>query len=583
MRKGTTFCLAHIIMAFIIVFACSATSSAQGLDERFGENTQGPSEAIERAMDSVLELFKPVSGTVSVVENGFVKVSFKSTENIGKGMRFSVFRKGTPFYHPVTNETIGETEDFTGRIEVINDEPIDGLYHCVIVTGEVRAGDLTRITSSKIKLAFYQNKKSNWALSEAFYNSLKESGRFEILESYAPVFNPEDLSQIARGLNAEAVLMFSTPLKKDGRSINISMYWAEDAKLFGEIEEVPEKGGIAIPSENQFMFVESTDIQILGSYALSKGRLLAVGDVDQNGTQDYIVSSGSDIKVFNIINNELHELWHIKDSVKGKHLSLDVLDLNNNGIPEIFVTASVGDRVLSSILEYGSSGYRTVSKEMPYLFRVIDNKLLMQKFNRFKGLTGPVYEGEWREDKYQSKRAIDLPSDVNIYGFSYIDWQNNGQKQLVTFDDQGYLNLYDKSGQLIWQSSETYGDFDLSLRRNSDSMEGNQKEWVIRSNLMSVRTERGSEIVAIRKIPHVSTIPGIGSRGGEVYSLWWDGDSMDEKLILKEIPGAISDYWVQGSNIFIIARSGVFSVVRNVITGDFSLGSMLYYYNFGEK
>jgi hypothetical protein len=69
----------------------------------------------------------------------------------------------------------------------------DGLYICTVIKGDVKAGDLARISTSKIKLAFFQERKSDWTLSEAFYSSIKDSERFEILESYTPAYKPEDL------------------------------------------------------------------------------------------------------------------------------------------------------------------------------------------------------------------------------------------------------------------------------------------------------------------------------------------------------------------------------------------------------
>jgi hypothetical protein len=78
----------------------------------------GPDNPVIRARDLVLSYFIPTDGTVENVTDGLVSVRFESKVNIKKGLRFSIYRKGTPFYHPVTNELLGNTETFIGRIEV---------------------------------------------------------------------------------------------------------------------------------------------------------------------------------------------------------------------------------------------------------------------------------------------------------------------------------------------------------------------------------------------------------------------------------------------------------------------------------
>jgi hypothetical protein len=55
---------------------------------------------------------------------------------------------------------------------------------------------------------------------------------------------------------------------------------------------------------------------------------------------------------------------------------------------------------------------------------------------------------------------------------------------------------------------------------------------------------------------------------------------MDEKLILSEVPGTITDYRVEGNRLFLVARGGLFSFFKKITSGEFSKGSTLYYYNF---
>ncbi len=589
--------VALIIVPLIPAFGDATQISGAGASGPEGEKTpSGISGEVNKARDMVLDYFHPSTGTVSGVGKGLVRIRLETGNNIKKGMRFSVFRKGAPFYHPVTKEMIGRTENLTGRIEALRKDASDGSYLCTIIRGDIKPGDTVRITSSKIKLAFFQDRKANWALSEAFYESLKDSGRFDILEAYTPTYKPEDLSKLAGKLGAEAFLMLSTPVAGNTRFLDIKLYWSKDTKMFGEIKEAASRNvaGITAPDE-EFISSAVADTEPWGRYGLKDGRLIAMGDVDNNGREEVVISDGHDIRIYDL-RDELRELWLIKGSPADKQLSIDILDLNNNGRAEIFVTSmtgpvpdnnmttSIGTRLNSYVMEYDpSKGYVKIKNNMPYFLRVENKTLLMQKFAPVGIFSGQVYKAIWSGGDYQPERPLKLPEGVNIYGFTYVDWQNNGLIDLMSFDDKGYLTLYDADGNTIWKSSGTYGKFDPGFESTIYSPDGPGAKWFVRGRLISIHTERGQEVIAVNKLPVLSSMPGLGSKGAEVYSLWWDGDVMQKKLILSEIPGTVTDYCIEGNKLFLIAEGDFYSLVKNAFTGEFSKGGALYYYNLGGE
>lgn len=574
--------IALILVVLMTVLCVWSYADASGKDDQ--DNT------IHKTRDKILSYFQPSSGEISGISNNTVEIMIENDLRVKKGMRYSVFRKGDPFYHPVTNELLGHAENFIGKIEVAGGIQSDGSYPASIIIGDLETGDKLRISSSKIKLAFFQDRKSDWALSEVFFDSMKNSGRFEVLELYTSSYEPDTLSKIARDNGAEVVLMFSTPMHGAKRLLNVRLYWAEDVAMLLEIEEmVSQNVGMFKPGE-ALISAPLAHMEPWGSYKIQDGRLIAIGDVDNNGANEIVISDGNNIRIYSL-KEELQELWFIKGKAGENHLSLDILDLNNNGMPEIFVTVlngssslQGGGRLSSYVIEYDTSGgYRKIKEGMPYFFRVSDNTLLLQKFESGKIFSGPVYEGEWKDGNYQTVKLLKLPSGVNIYGFYFIDWQNTGKIQLITYDDDGYLYLYDKNGELLWRSKDSYGKFELAFAKNIYSTAYYDVKWSVRGRLVAVRTARGQEVVVVNKVPFVSRLPELGTTGAEVYSLWWDGGMMDKKMILGEVSGSVTDYWLEGGNLFIVARGNMMSFVKNMASGELTKGSMLYYYNFGGK
>jgi len=584
-----------------ILLSCILFTADAVLSGDVPQNTESVLPAVTSARNFVLSYFTPADGVVTDVADGIVSVAFEGQVNIKKGMRLSVYRKGKPFYHPVTKELLGNTEEFTGEIEVKDTKGPDGLYMCTALKGEIKAGDVARITTSKIKLAFFQERKSDWMLSEAFYSALKDAGRFEILESYTPTYRPEELAHLARNLNAEAVLLFSTSMKDEKKSLHIKLFWAEDAKVFAEMEVLADSETAKMLSPGEELISDSlVNKEPLGSYHLSDGQLFAIGDVDGDGKMELIVGEDNKISIYSF-DEKLQEVWSMKGTPRDKYLSIDVLDVNNNGKAEIFVTCMTGFgatntddgaalagsyniAVKSFVIEYDPlERYKKIRDAMHYFFRVSGKTLLMQEFGAGRVFKGPVYEGEWRDGNYQPGRRVSLPPEVNIYGFTFVDWQNSGRHQIMTFNDDGYLILYDDQGNGIWKSGNSYGKFIFSFEKRSYAAVTSFVKQYIRGRLITVKTKRGEEIIVVSNKPLFTNIPGLGTKGAEIHSLWWDNGVMDEKVLLTELPGRITDYWIEGNKLFFIIKGSIWSLLRNAASGELSKGSTLYYYNLGEK
>ena len=538
--------------------------------------------------DSVLSYFYPANGLIAGIEKDTVIIKVQSDKKFNKGTRFSVFRKGKPFYHPVTEEPISITEDLIGSVEI--EEADKEAYICRIVSGHPEIGDIVRITSSRIKLAFFQDKKTGWELSEAFYDSLKDSDRFELVESYTKTYDPKELSKLATDLGAEAVLLFSTPVRSEGMFMNAKLFWSEDAALFAEIENIVETSHIQeFASQDKLIPIISTEGVPWGNYELATGKFFAMGDVDGNGEKELVVSDGINIRVYSY-KNEPREAWFLKGSKVNEHLSVEVFDLNKNGRAEIFVTSLRNERVMNSfVLEYDpTGGYKKIWEKSPYAYRVIGENVLMQAFSPNKAFTGSVYSVIWKNGHYQTASPLKLPKGVDIFGFTYVDWQNNGNVSIIAFDDNGYLNLY-RDDVLQWRSKGSYVKFDTEAYRTfsfSDSLPSathNKKKWFMKGRLVTVITERGQEVIVIKKVPYLSNVPGLGTKRAEVYSFWWDGGMMDETLILSEIKGTVTDYWVEGKNLLILTRLNFFGYLSKTLSGNFKRKSILYYYSLRGK
>jgi hypothetical protein len=58
---------------------------------------------------------------------------------------------------------------------------------------------------------------------------------------------------------------------------------------------------------------------------------------------------------------------------------------------------------------------------------------------------------------------------------------------------------------------------------------------------------------------------------------------MDERLILSGITGTVTDYWVEGNELLVMARLNLIGFLRETLSGEFKRKSILYYYSLREK
>ncbi len=171
---------------------------------------------------------------------------------------------------------------------------------------------------------------------------------------------------------------------------------------------------------------------------------------------------------------------------------------------------------------------------------------------------------------------------MNIFGFTFVDWQKSGHPDILAVNDRGYLNLYRKS-ELIWHSDESYGRFDVSFEKKSYSAVDTDKEWFVKGRLVTVTTNRGQEVIVIKRIPFAAAVPGAGHKKTEVYSLWWNGGVMEETMLLGGINASVTDYWVEGDNLMLISKLNLLGFFKKMISGEFVKGSILYYFNLTGK
>jgi len=542
--------------------------------------------------DETISYFKPMTGRIVKVEDQRVLVNLGTKDSLKAGMRFIILREGATFIHPVTKKALGKVESYVGKLE-IKETDLDSSMG-IIVKGEAKEGDKVRISEKQVTMLFCQSKDIDWTIADTYFRSLKETGRFNLIETSIDTDDPQEVVKEAIRLNAEAALFLSSRKVDPDVYLNEKLFWVSDGIQFTEINT---KVDVAYAKElkfgEEFFAVGKKEVSMEVDLPIGV-KLLTAGDVDGDSKQEILLSTGSDVRIY-IPGADLQPAMggiYIKGSKDEDHLWIDTIDLNRNGRDEIIVTSmkrkieaedvfregsdaatlatarSAG--VVSSIYELKDGKFVLLYKGNLFM-RKIGGELIAQEYSKDEGFSGSVFNVIW-EGEYKRGSSLNLPKGINIYDFVYIDDPRTG-RLVLAYDEKGYLNLYDKDMRL-WRSKSNTGGFITTFKKSSASLLIDKGEWAIKDRLFL----RDREVLIIKRVPLLDLVKGFGFKRSQIKNLWWNGVSMEEGVLIDNIKGSVLDYALVGDKIMVLV-SPMFGVKpENILKGENPLGSILYIY-----
>ncbi len=191
------------------------------------------------------------------------------------------------------------------------------------------------------------------------------------------------------------------------------------------------------------------------------------GDVNNDGIEEIVWISAHNVYIFQYKNGALIPIAKAGFNRINSYIGVDVADINQNGIPEIFVTGLTAskDKVASVVLEFDGNIFRTIVKNSPWMYRVTrpingEPVLLGQKAGSKKGqgiFTNPVYTMQARGNQYVPGSSILMGNRANVLGTA-LGNQNTADKDVVlAFDRNDYIRIYNNQRTSSWKSVEKLG------------------------------------------------------------------------------------------------------------------------------
>jgi hypothetical protein len=538
---------------------------------------------LDRMTGDVLSYFKPMNGVITKVEGKAGYVNIGGKDAVRKGMRFTVVREEAPFRHPVTKELLGKMEAFIGRLE-IREVAADSAV-AEIVEGGPREGDKIRISEIPVNILFCQSKGVDWQVADSYYRRLKDTGRFNIIDTAVETEDPAEVIREAKRLQADVALLLTAKKTDKGVVLTRKLFWASDGSKFDEADTAIDAASvkemmfgekfITLPSQGTLLQIDTP----------GGAKLLTVCDIDGDGKQELILSSGKDIAVYTY-DSELHPAFGgvgIKGSGNDDHLWLDSIDLNKNGRDEIIVTSMKGDTVVSSVFEYNGNEFILLYKTDMFL-RKIDNSLMAQSYSRNYGFDSEIFNMRW-EGEYKKGEAVAFPEGVTLYDFIFFEDPKTGTL-LLSHDEGGFFSAYDENRRKLWRSKYSTGNYLRTFKKfrpsaltKNDPVVGDtplvdRGSWSVKDRLS--RSNR--DILYVKRIPLLDMMQGIGYKKSQIRILRWNGLSMEDDVLIDNIGGTLLDYMVVHDKVIVLA-SPLFGIKPgNILKGENPVNTELLIY-----
>lgn len=543
------YALCSLLFAFMLFALC------------FNNAVYAEDNPLNRMRDETISFFKPMTGNIITVDAKKIIVNVGTKDAVRKGMRFNILREEAPFKHPVTKEPLGKLESLIGKLEIkeVSTDSSTG----DIIEGDAKEGDKVRISEIKVNLLFCQSKDIDWHIAESYYRNLKETGRFTIIDTGIDTDNPSKVIEEAKRLHAEVALLLTSRNAESGTLLTQRLFWVSDGLKFSETEiNIDTAFAKELKFGEEFFKpqIEEAGLQLDLPIA---ARLITLSDVDGDGKQEIVLSTDKEVR-FYTLGADLQPAFGgitITGSTSDNYLWIDSIDLNKNGRDEIIITSMKGDDIISYIYELKGTEFVLLYKDHVFMRR-IENRLIAQSYSRREGFEGDVYNILW-EGEYKKGSSERLPKGVTIYDFIYFHDLQTG-KLLLSYDEKGFLSIYNDKDMEIWRSKTKAGGFLTTFKKSAPSAIVESGEWAIKDRLFL----RNKDILSVQRVPLFEVIKGLGYKKSQIKNLRWNGLSMEESILIDNIKGTLFDYTVSGDKIIVISSPPLGIKPGNILKGE---------------
>ena len=496
------------------------------------ETPVGPAAPITALVEQVTDLFPRVQGEIVEVQGGVLTLDVGRKNGARPGLELEAFRAGREIKHPRSGQILGRTEEALGTVRITE---VQESFSVAKPSGsaEIKPGDRVRMSSAKVKLILLPllgSVREN--LVEAATNELVErlsaTGRFQVgmgdainvflaqeglraedvlqgrgVKKVVERFKVEHLLAVhfqrVQGRPFMEVRFFSAP--REDAAVTMAFFVPPSIRAASQAAQFSGSRNAANPPSAK---PRSLLARLLGgdldpaSYSSAESTIplrevarfpfpVLAMDVAAHGKDKVprmVVSDGERVYMYRIAGEKLEAEWSISARAMGQVMTVQLVDLNEDGTFEVVGTRWHPDSGLNSfILEFKGGKPRFIAEDIGLFLVAMDaagagyrQALWAQALNSEKFFNhGKADLMALKNGKLVTERPLAVHSSFRPTGATLSNISGKETRALAFIDDFNRLQV-SLDGQDVWRSSSPVGGgYAVAEQINKDFRGGRSK------------------------------------------------------------------------------------------------------------
>jgi hypothetical protein len=277
--------------------------------------------------------------------------------------------------------------------------------------------------------------------------------------------------------------------------------------------------------------------------------LLAIGKSLPDGTRDVFLAENHRLAYYRQ-NTDMQLITEAVLKTTEKIISLDTVE-NSDGAVDIYVTIIRSDELASQVWQLNGDKLVQLANNLPYFFRSFSlagapKKLYSQSMGRESDFYGEVSEATRVGSNIVLNNPIKMPRYANIYSFNQFQ-DRDGKKLTIVINPDNHLIVYNQDSNELWRSNDKFGGSELFFQKEDADVRvtGDKFRWIFLNQRVQV-TSKG-EIITGKNDGFWVLGNARTYKRGAVYSMAWNGSSLEEKWHTRDTQNYMADYYFDES------------------------------------
>lgn len=463
----------------------------------------------------VIDALRPVDGVVVKVDGDDCLIDLGSNSGLRDGDLVAVINRGEELRHPTTGKRLGQLDSIRTLLRVVRLKP-DFAWARPLTPGvPLHAADPVR-RFGEVPALFLPRQEADHTLYNELHLALPHLA-----------WRPWGEKELA-GAGLYFVREGDELIVRDQRGVRLGAWSLETASPLS----VPQKSTAA-----------SGLLRPVGGRFSGKGRGLSVVDLNSDGRREVVIALDNRIEIGEVAGQQWKTLFTYNLPVSLAVLALDAADLDDNGTPELLVSAVRGEQLASLILSCDIQGCRETATALPWFLRVVDlpGRGLTPLAQQGGGTSGSDYYGQPFTFTLHAGQVIPgdpfpLPAPLNLLGMQPF---SRGDVLLWSYLDNTDRLVVSDGKEELWTSRDRIGGGESYI----DRADRNKKRGETRRFYLPPRIAPAQGgIVVPQNLGDGAFANRRSAEASRLVGFHWDGRALDRAWSSPDHDGYLADF-----------------------------------------